>query len=130
MALAVRMRCAKCSARFTRPQGSRRKNCETCSPSRVKPITEAPSSPDIVGPIEASVRSQLDAVGRAESVEGLVAVSVARDIDAGRVTPAQKARVGQQLASLMAAATAGTAPPTQDALDELAQRRADRAASA
>lgn len=132
MALAVRMRCAKCSARFTRPQGSRRKSCETCSPSRVKPISDpSPSGPsDIAGPIEASIRARLDAVGRAETVEGLVAVSVARDIDAGRVAPAQKARVGQQLAGLMAAATAGAESPVRDRLDELTERRAGRRASA
>lgn len=128
-----RRTCTKCGRSFRRERGSSRINCFTCSPSRTKvtePTSASSSSPDIAGPIEASVRSQLEAVGRAETVEGLVAVSVARDIDAGRVTPAQKPGVGQKLAALMAAATAGTAPPTQDALDELAQRRADRAASA
>lgn len=126
MALSVRMRCAKCSARFTRPQGSRRKNCETCSPSRVKPIDDpSPSgSSDIAGPIEASVVAQLAAVGRSGTVEGLGAVSVARDIDSGRVAPAQKPGVVLKLAALVAAALEGTQPPTRDGIDELAARRA------
>ena len=90
---------------------------------------EHPQS-DIVGPIEARCLAQLEAVERHETVEGLVALSVARDIDAGRVAPAQKPGVGQKLAALMGSALAGTAPPTHDRLDELAARRWQREATA
>lgn len=90
----------------------------------------APPVPDVAGPIEAAIVAQLEAVERAQTVEGLVAVSVARDLDAGRVTAAQKPGVGQKLAALMAAALAGTQPPTQDRLDDLARKRAEKAASA
>jgi DNA-directed RNA polymerase subunit RPC12/RpoP len=128
--VAVRMRCGKCHQRFTRPQGSRRIYCETCSPSRVKPLDpEVRSSPDIPGPIEASVRAQLEAAERAGTVQGLVALSVAADLDAGRVAPAQKPGVGQKLAALVASAVEGTAPPTCDRLDELAEARTRRASA-
>ena len=128
-----RRTCTKCGKSFRRERGSPRINCFTCSPSRAKVSTpDAPpaSSPDIVGPIETSIRDQLAAVGRSGTVEGLVAVSVARDLDGGRVAPAQKPGVGQKLAALVAAALEGTAPPVLDALDDLAERRATRAVSA
>lgn len=90
---------------------------------------DAPPAAVVVGPIEARLLADLTAVERHETVDGLVALSVARDIDAGRVAPAQKPAVGQKLALLVAAALEGTRPPARDRLDELADRRAAREAA-
>ena len=74
--------------------------------------------------------SDLELVERHGTVEGLIALSVARDLDSGRVAPAQKPGVGQKLALLLAAALEGTRTPEPDRVDDLATRRAQRAASA
>lgn len=133
MVLQVRITCPApkgCGRRFTRPQGSRRKFCEDCSPSRVKPLELQASGPadDSAKPgrIEARLLADLVAVERAGTVDGLVALSVARDLDQGRVTPSQKPAVGQKLAQLRATALEGTAAPTQDRADELLQQRQRR----
>jgi hypothetical protein len=76
------------------------------------------------------VLAELQLVERAATVEGLIALSVARDLDSGRVAPAQKPGVGQKLAALLAAALEGTRRPEPDRLDELSEARARRAASA
>lgn len=127
----LRKRCTECGRQF-RPQkgATHRKRCYTCAPPRASAgdLEAAPAS-DVAGPIEARALADLAAVDRHETVEGLLALSLARDIDADRVSPAQKGAAGQKLIALLAAAMEGTAPPTQDRLDELAERRAAREAS-
>ena len=81
------------------------------------------------GPIEAAALAQLEAVDRAGTVQGMLVVECARDIDAGRVKPEAKASAGQKLLQLLEAALEGTAPPVRDARDELAQRRAVKASA-
>lgn len=127
----IRLRCGKCRQRFSKQQGSRRIYCEACSPPRKPPVglrdvPSAPAGDGGRGPIEARLWEDLAAVDRAETVDGLVALSVARDLDAGRVPPGQKPTVGAKLAGLRDKALEGTAPPTADRLDDLAARRAER----
>jgi len=126
----LRKVCPGCKRRFRPAKGTRRLYCETCRPSRVKPDEPPPEPSGEAGPIEAQVRAELEAVDRQATVEGLIALSVAGDIDSGRVAPAQKPGVGQKLAVLLAAALEGTKRPEPDRLDELAEARARRAASA
>jgi hypothetical protein len=120
-----------CHRRFSRPLGSRRRYCEECSPPRKPRAGDAPApEPEGVGQIEARVLAELQMAERAATVEGLIALSVARDLDSGKVAPAQKPSVGQKLAVLLAAALEGTRRPEPDRLDELSEARARRAASA
>lgn len=127
-----RRTCRKCHRQFRRERGSNRLDCPTCSPSRTKPLDVADPDADGdagPGPIEAQLLADLQAAGRAETVDGLVALSVARDIDAGRVAPAQKPAVGQKLSALRDKALEGTVPAKRTRVDDLAERRAARQAS-
>jgi hypothetical protein len=128
----IRLRCQKCHGKFSKPQGSRRIYCEVCSPPRKPPLSMRgpdPEVPQTVGPIEARMLLDLEAVDRAETVEGLLVLNMARDIDSGRVAPAQKGIAGQRLLVLLGKALEGTKVPEPDRLDELAERRAAREAS-
>jgi hypothetical protein len=129
---AIRLRCQKCHTRFSKPQGSRRIYCETCSPPRKPPVAMRDvdqGASEGVGPIEARMLLDLEAVDRAETVEGLLVLNLARDIDSGRVAPAQKGIAGQRLLVLLGRALEGTKIPEPDRLDELSARRASREAS-
>lgn len=126
-----------CGRKFSRPLGSRRLYCETCSPPRkpARGVVEGAPPPVLhggePGPIEAAALAQLQAVERHETVAGVLVLALARDIDAGTVTPAQKGGAGQKLIALLAEAMRGTTPPRQpDALDEITRRRMERAAAA
>ena len=126
---ATRMRCRKCHLRFSKPMGSRRLDCETCSPPRKAKADRPSEESGGVGPIEARVLDDLELVDRQDTVQGLLVLALARDIDAGRVAPAQKGAAGQKLLVLLGAALEGTVRPSADRLDELAERRAAREAS-
>ena len=129
----LRRVCPQCKRRFRPAKATRRLYCETCRPSRLRPGTAEPqqgTDQGAPGVIEARVFSDLELVERHGTVEGLIALSVASDLDSGRVAPAQKPGVGQKLALLLAAALEGTRTPEPDRVDDLATRRAQRAASA
>jgi hypothetical protein len=83
------------------------------------------------GPIEAALLAELEAAGRAAGVEGLVALSVARDLDRGTIPAGQRASVGERLGKLKAAALVGVrAAREPDRLDEITARRLAKAAAA
>lgn len=128
----LRRVCPGCKRRFRPTKGTRRLYCETCRPPRSRAADEAPppaGGADIVGPIEARLLADLQAHDRHETVDGLIALSVARDLDHDRVPPQQKPSVGEKLGKLRAKALEGTEPATHDRLDELAERRRAREAS-
>lgn len=125
-----------CGRRFSRPLGSRRVYCETCSPPR-KPalasVQDAAPGPvrEGPGPVEVAALAQLQEVDRHETVAGVLVLGLARDIDAGRVLPAQKGGAGEKLVKLLAEALRGTTQKrAPDALDEITARRMARAAAA
>lgn len=89
-----------------------------------------PTLPTSPGVIEARVYAELVEVERADTVEGLLALSLARDLDAGAVAPGQRGTAGQKLLAVLGTALEGTAPAVRDRLDDLADRRRARAASA
>jgi len=125
----------QCKIRFRISSQSRRVYCETCRPPRSKagavssvPGSSGPSEP---GPVEARALLDLAAFDRQDTVPGLIVLSVARDIDSGRVKPEQKAQAGQRMLALLAVALAGTTPArSADRLDEVTARREAKAAAA
>jgi hypothetical protein len=132
-----RSRCRKCEARFTRAKGSRRLDCESCSPPRAKSIGEPGASGTaaarglpterVCGELEAQTRSDLTSVGRHETTEGALALYLARQLDAGGHSGSQTAALAARLLEAKMKAVAG-ALPTNDAVDELRRRRERRAA--
>jgi hypothetical protein len=128
----LRRTCPECHRQFRPTRGTRRLYCVRCRPPKDRAPVDEPVvavGPDIVGPLEETIRGQLVAAERESTVEGLVALSVARDVDGGRVSPTQKPLIGQRLAALVAAALVGTEAPVVDRLDEVSERRRARDAS-
>lgn len=130
---AQRRRCRKCRVQFSRPMGSRRLDCEKCSPPRVRstpaePVAEvAELAPERArGDLETTTLVELAAVGRAETTAGALALYLARQLDAGGHTGSQTAALAARLLEARAQAVAG-ATPTDDAVDELRRRREWRA---
>lgn len=121
-----------CGTRFRVQSQNPRKFCESCSPPRFRSdrIDPPPSIPDeyLPGPIERSVLAELEAVDRAGAVKGQIALGVARDCDRLAGLP-QRSAVAERLVKLVADAMAGT-KATTDRLDEVAARRAEKAAAA
>lgn len=128
-----RMKCGRCPRRFTRATGSRRLYCEECSPPR-RPAVEAVEAPPAElpdggpGPIEQAVAAELKRTGRAETIEGVALLAIARDAD--RLPPEKRAGVVEKLLRVKSLALVGTKRPESTAVDELARRRAERHASA
>lgn len=75
--------------------------------------------------VAAATRAELDAVGRADSVAGQAALTLAARIDAQAETGAALAALVKQLHATMAVATANTSE-SLDVLDELRARREAR----
>lgn len=127
----------KCKRRFRISAQSRRLFCEECRPPRtgagavLDPVPAPVGDGGAPGPVEAAALAQLEAVQRHESVAGVLVLALARDIDSGAVSPAQKGAAGEKLVRLLAEATRGTTPPrSTDRLDEIAARRAEKARAA
>ena len=120
----LRRTCPACKRQYRPRKGTRRRFCETCRPSRVRAVVEAPPvlNPG-PGECEIAVRAQLDAAGRGVSVPGVLACRLARQLDDASLTGAQAASLARQVQDLMAAALVGAAP-VRDFVDEMAQRRA------
>ena len=128
----VRVVCPRCKAAFRRLTSSRRRFCDTCSPSR--PRAKAMSVADLPvdrepGPIEASAVRELTAAGVLDTLAGAQVVDLARSLDAGTHTGSQRAALHDKLAKIAADARA-QGKPASSGLDELRARRAARAAGA
>jgi hypothetical protein len=126
-----RRTCAKgCGRKFSRPLGSRRVYCETCSPPR-KPKASGEPAPVVhvgTGPIEAAALAELTAASRVDTFAGQMWLRLAREAD-----HAPGAKVGTLVAAMLKVQTtalAGWKPPRNDRLDQLAAARARKAASA
>ena len=113
----------ECHQKFTRPQGSRRIFCETCRPSKVRPVDPPPLDEDVEpGPIESAARLELEEAGQASTTEGLLFLRLAREVDARRATGSGLAALADRLLKAKAVALAG--PESMgDAVDELRARR-------
>jgi hypothetical protein len=129
-----------CGASFFREKGSRRRRCETCSPSRlrsragdvVKPAVRPLHGPEdagpevrAMGPIESAVLRELQARDRAETVQGQVALKLAAELEARTHSGSQSAALAGRLMEAQAAALRG-APRERDAVDQLEERRRAR----
>lgn len=132
----IRMVCPKpkgCGRRFSKVIGSRRVYCEECSPPREQRTgpdkASGPAGDAAPGPIERRLLKDLQSADRHETVDGLGALAVARDVDHGRVPCSQKPRVLSQLAKLRDAALDGAVVAGSSRLDDLAKRRRAREAS-
>lgn len=80
------------------------------------------------GPIEEACRLELERVDRATTLEGAALLALARDAD--RLQGSARASAIRELVKLKPVAFEGTAAPQRDRLDDLAQRRRERRASA
>lgn len=122
-----------CGVKFSRPLGSRRIYCERCSPPRKPKLSEVPTLPTAVPTGEhrlvVSTRSRLEAVGRLDSPDGVMALELAELIAAGGGTQSGIASLSTAWGKAMDRALAG-AKPAEDALDELRRRREAKAAGA
>lgn len=117
-----RKTCRKCHAKFSRPLGSRRLDCESCSPPRERPQPAAgPEAPRKAGELEVAVRAELERADRAETWRGAAAIRLARECDTAKGS--QVSSLIKQLEAAMAAALDGV-PPEPDFVDEVAERRA------
>lgn len=121
-----------CGTKFSRPLGSRRIYCEKCSPPRARlaAVADAPASDDSPGAIEAQALVRLEVAGRVDTIEGQLLLRMAREADSGRATSAQLGSLAEKLLRVADVALEGAKPVERDALDELAERRAAKAASA
>ena len=124
--------CKVCGERFTRDVGSRREKCYKCAPIRQDPAklaAVAPIPPSGPGPNEVAVLAELEALGKSGSSTGTMAVTLARQLDGGRMSGMMSATLAKQSADLMVAAAKG-AKPQAGALDDLRARRMARAGGA
>lgn len=84
----VTRKCKGCSTRFRVSNQSRRTFCEKCRPPRLKAAPEVatapvpPSALHTPGEVEASIRRTLDRAGRIERYQGVLAIRLARQLDA------------------------------------------------
>jgi len=83
-------RCKKCSARFTRPQGTRRIYCYECRPEAPKVVQfpgEQFAKSDVDqedGPLTKLTREALDEGGVLDTWQGAAAMALAKLIDTGK----------------------------------------------
>lgn len=126
----VRLTCTKCHRKFTRPQGTNRKRCFSCSPQRLRTVpadevaAATPPGDAPVGVVDA-VESALDDAGTLGSWTAAAALDLARSIDRGGHSGSQLAALHAQLRTAMEAALARP-QRTDDAVDELTARAAKR----
>ncbi len=125
----LRVRCPDCKRQFRPRKGTRRRYCEDCRPPRLRPDDEPAPVPDQgPGPIEDACRAELERVDRLTTLEGAALLALARDAD--RLQGSARASAIRELVKLKPVAFEGTAAPQRDRLDDLAQRRRERRASA
>lgn len=128
--------CEQCGAKIPPQQGSARprKFCVICRPPRNRPnprmVAITPDvPPDDTPKLVRIYKDQLDAAGRLDSPEGAHVMHLATLFAAGNHTAAGAASLSKELRAAMEDAMRG-APKKADLLDELASRRAQKAAGA
>ena len=125
----LRVRCKGCRSQFRPRKGTRRLFCETCRPSRagvgLASVPPVPTSVDLPpGEVERTVREVLEQAGRLATVPGVLAVRLAKQLDAA-TGAATTAALAKQIDELTAKAMLG-AKPAPDFVDDMAARRAAR----
>lgn len=129
-----RRTCAKgCGRRFSRPLGSRRVYCETCSPPRKRKLPAPPEHPppeqQPPGTLELAALGELRLAGRVDTYEGVLWLRLSRDAD-----QASGDKVARLIPSLLKAKDLALKgwkrPRPDDPVDELAARVARKAAEA
>lgn len=122
----LRRVCKGCKRQFRPRKATRRLYCETCRPSRVKPIPEPePAAAEVAsvpGECERTVRGVLEDADRLSSVPGVLAIRLARQLDDPRLPGAQASSLARQVEDLVAKAMVGVKPPA-DFVDDIAARR-------
>lgn len=124
--------CGRCSRPFE-TDATNRRNCYVCSPQRLKtagdPIPqepryvppEAPERPRPAGRLERATLAELEKLEQADTVEGVLAVLLAHDLDGADVPGAQRTSMSKQLSMMMADIRA-LAPKEPDRLDDYQER--------
>lgn len=121
--------CKKCGRKFSVPSSSRRLSCTRCSPER-RPATGAPEGVPladplhVVGEVERALRSELERAGRVDRYQAVLALRLARQLDANTSAPGAQG-LASQIDSLMQRALDGV-PPAPDFVDDMASRRKAR----
>lgn len=90
---------------------------------KVAPPPAAPP-PDVDGGLAAQVRTSLQAAGALETVAGMAAVVLARQIERGQDSGSAVASMTKQLQTLVGQARAEAAPQQRDAADDVMARAA------
>lgn len=132
--------CAECGAAIPPQKGSARprKFCVVCRPPRnrknprVASLPASPSQPsdDPAEPLLLKAyREQLEAVGREASPEGVHVLHLARLFAEGQHTASGAASLSKELRGALEVAMKG-APKVADVVDELEERRRQKAAGA
>lgn len=108
-------------------RGKPREWCEECRPPRNRgsQVATLPVAAPVEGALTVATRSELEAVGRADSARGKAALAAAVAVDKGGMTAAGLAALLKAHREALDAALEGVRP-VSDALDELAGRRAQR----
>lgn len=125
------MRCSKCGKALPvqTGRGRRRTKCEDCSPSRPRPERRQPvvALPGVAtsGEVEAATRVELEQADRDGSPDGVVALQMAKLIDAGQYTAQGAAALVKAHAEAMTRAMRNAAV-AGDVVDELLERRRAR----
>jgi hypothetical protein len=132
--------CSKCGQTFTPKPGPGRPRlrCEKCRPSEPprdrQPTLSAPVALPVGNPapradLVTSVETELRSAGRDSSPEGVLTVHLAELLSAGGHTASGAAALARELRATLDSALKD-ATKKADALDELAQRRLQKAAGA
>lgn len=130
MAQSAPIPCRTCGNTFQRAVGhGARQYCYTCRPSRdivsSAPQVSPPPADESPGRMELAALSELDSMGRANTVAGITALMVARQLDKGDLRGSQWVSMAKELRNSMEHALAG-AIPKGDTLDEMSQARERR----
>lgn len=86
----------------------------------------APSTSDADGGLAAQIRATLRAVGAFETVAGMSALMLARQIDKGQDSGSAVATMTKELSRLMTEARAEAAPTQRDGADDVMARAAEK----
>jgi hypothetical protein len=127
-----KLKCGRCP-RYFETDATNRRNCYVCSPQRLKtagdpipvePRYIPPAPPERspgTGRLERATLAELERLEQAETIEGVLAILLARDLDGADVPGAQRTSMSKQLSAMMADIRA-LAPKEPDALDDYQAR--------
>lgn len=125
-----------CGRKFTpRRSANRRKYCYDCSPERASsgPESQTPPPPPpqlpTGGEMATAVAAELERIQKTGSLQGAVAMRLARTLDDPHLGAAQVASISDKLLKIMEPLIKA-APREPDEIDEFTRRFEERAASA